>query len=329
MDRSGMKSRTVDSLAVVSEVARSSAANNPTAVLRDSSNNRLGLRSVDPFRCRVWILHNRLPEGISEESCAEEIESFKVHGQREPVQGRPVHDDPAYDVEVFCGARRLFVARLLRVPLEVDVREISDRDAIIAMHVSALHKKLSPYEKGLGYLEWIRSGFFKSQEDLAAALGIAPAKLSRLLKLARLPSVIVSAFGSPVDILEDWGLKLAEILEDPVRKGSAIRAARGLAAKSAGLRPEQIYQRLLISVAPSEAGRHKVVAAARDQVIKREDGTALFRIRHQRDSIALLLPIENTSTTTLDAIQRAIKNILISSKSEVASTVCDFQLGSA
>lgn len=272
-------------------------------------------------------MHDRLEEYISEESCAEEIESFTAHGQREPVQGRLVRDDPDYDIEVYCGARRLFVAQLLKVPLIVEIREISDKGAIVAMHISNnLRRRLSPYERGLAYLAWLRSNQFKSQDEMAAILKVAPAKLSRLLKLARLPSVIINAFKTPVDIRESWGLKLTEILEDSVRKDPAIRAARAFAANpSSRPPPEMIYQRLLASAAPTKAGHHKLVAGCRDKVIEGEDGAPLFRIRYQRDEIALLLPIDRTSTRTLDQIQRAVQSILATSEPRMipmsASTV--------
>jgi hypothetical protein len=117
-----------------------------------------------------------------------------------------------------------------------------------------------------------------------------------------------------VDIREDWGLKLTEILADPVKKEPILRAARALAAKPSSFRPDQIYQRLLASAVPTEPGRHKVTVIAHDQVIAGEDGIPLFRIRQQRDSIALLLPIDKTSATTLDAIQFAVKSILATVK---------------
>jgi hypothetical protein len=74
---------------------------------------------------------------------------------------------------------------------------------------------------------------------------------------------------------------------------------------------------------------HELVVASHDQVIEGEDGSPLFRIRHQQDSIALLLPIEQISATTLDASKHAVKNILTTSKAEKVPVFREFQLGSA
>ena len=277
--------------------------------------------SVDPFRCRVWALHERLQDHLSEENCAQEIESFETHGQRTPVLARPVHNNPDYDLEVICGTRRLFVACLLKRPLDVEVRELSDIEAIIAIHTENLRKNISPYERGLSYLEWIRAGYFKTQEELAAALKIHPSEVSRPIKLARLPCAIVQAFGSPTEIRECWGKKLTEVLEDPVRKEPALRAARAIVANSSHLQPRHVYRRLLASAAPTTPGGRKTNHVLHhDQVIPGRDGTPLFRIRHQQNEIALLLPVDRTSKKTLAAIQHAVERILTASATEVVNS---------
>src|SRR5687768_17678353 len=171
--------------------------------------------AVDPFRVRMWSLHDRSEQHVNEESCKAEIESFWKHGQLVPALGRALRGDPDHDIELVYGARRLFVARHLNKPLLLDVREMSDREAIVAMDIENRQRKdVSPYERGVSYARWLRSGHFASQDQIARALQISGAQISRLLKLAKLPSVVVSAFATPLDILETWGLALAEAWAD-------------------------------------------------------------------------------------------------------------------
>jgi ParB family transcriptional regulator, chromosome partitioning protein len=278
------------------------------------------LMSVDPWRCRVWSLHDRLQDYLSEKNCAREIKGFEAHGQHTRVLARPVRDDPDHDLEVICGTRRLFVARLLKIPLLVEVRELTDTDAIIAIHVDSLRKNTSPYERGLSYLEWIRAGYFNTQEELAATLKVHPSEVSRPIKLARLPCAIVQAFGNPTEIRECWGKKLTEVLADPMRKAPALRAARALAARPSRLPPRDVYRQLLASAAPTRPGGRKIINFLRDQVIVGKDGAPLYRIRHQQDEIALLLSTDKTSAKKLAAIKRAIEHILIASETEVVSS---------
>jgi ParB family transcriptional regulator, chromosome partitioning protein len=108
--------------------------------------------SANPFQCRMWELHDRLEAFVTEQSCKLEIESFAKHGQLIPVLARPLPANNAHKFELIYGARRLFVARHLNAPLLLEVREMSDRQALIAMDLENRQRMdLSPYERGLSY----------------------------------------------------------------------------------------------------------------------------------------------------------------------------------
>ncbi len=262
---------------------------------------------VNPFRCRMWQLHDRLEEHISEESCRAEIASIAKHGQLIPALGRSLKGDPDYDVELIYGARRLFVARFINKPLAVEVRELTDREAIVAMDIENRQRvDISPYERGMSYTRWLRGGHFQSQDDLARALKVSPSVVSRLLKLARLPSVLVDAFGDPSHIRETWGTDLIEAVNDPQKRQLVVREARSIAGHSHRPAGCEVYRRLLAAAAP---GR-KVKARAHDEVVADEAGRPLFRIRQQRNSIAVVLPAEKISTKMLGEIREAVASIL-------------------
>lgn len=262
--------------------------------------------AVNPFKCRVWSLHERLEGDINEETCRDEIESFLKHGQLIPVLGRYVHDDPNYEVELIYGARRLFVARHINRPLLVHVQKLSDKEAIVAMDAeNRLRKDVSPYERGLSYAYWLRSGQFGSQGDIAHALNVSESQVSRLLKLARLPAVIVGAFRSAAEIRESWGLEIMEGLDDPARREGIIRVARSLNRKSPRLLSVDVYRQLS---APEIHG--KKMATAHDKVVRGTDGTPLFRVRYQNSSIALIVPTEKISRESLAQIETNVASIL-------------------
>jgi len=255
----------------------------------------------------MWRLHDRLTEHVNEGSCHEEIQSFREHGQLVPALGRPLSDDPKYEVELVYGARRLFVAQYLKRPLLVELRDMTDKDALIAMDMENRQRKdISPYERGLSYARWLRVGYFESQDDLAAQLSISPSRVSRLLKLARLPSVIIDAFECAADICEGWGVDLAAAIKDPRRRSSAIQAARAIAAVSPRPPAREVYRHLLAS---SVRGR-KPRPMLRDQVVKDDQGNSLFRVRQRPRSIAVVLPQTSLSSRTLAAIQEAVAQIL-------------------
>jgi len=133
----------------------------------------------------MWALHDRLEQYVTEGSCRGEIDSILKHGQQSPVLGRRVLDDHNYDVELIYGARRLFVARHVNKQIAVDLRDLSDHDAIIAMDIeNRLRKDISPYERALSYARWLRTNHFGSQDEIVHALKVSASQVSRLLKLA-------------------------------------------------------------------------------------------------------------------------------------------------
>jgi ParB family transcriptional regulator, chromosome partitioning protein len=263
--------------------------------------------SVSPFRCRMWDLHDRLDQFVDECTCHTEIYSFVHHGQQVPTLGRRLSGDPAYDIELIFGARRLFIARHLNVELLVELREMTDRDAIVAMDIENRQRRdISPYERGLSFARCLRAGHFASQEDLAKALKVSQSQVSRLLALARLPSVIVDAFRSPLEIREGWGADFNAALELPERRAVTIARARALTAISPRPSAIDVYQELVAAGVP---GR-KIRTRPHDEVVTSADGTPLFRIRVQEKTIALLLPIDRTSVEALDAVRDAVRNAL-------------------
>lgn len=271
---------------------------------------------VDPFRCRMWALHDRLEEYLTEESCKAELESVSKHGQVVPALGRRI-SNPEYDVELIVGSRRLFVAKLLNLPLKVELKDLTDRDALIAMDIENRHRQdISPYERGLSYTRFLRAGKFRSQDELAQALEISAAQVSRLLKLARLPAVILAAFEKPTDICEGWGIDLVDLWEDPETKPHLARRARAIAAMVARPSAQEIY-RTLISLAPLSRRR----AVKRDEIVTDIKGGPLFRVRQQQKWVAVLLPREQCSGATLEAVKSAVAELLGAEKVDVQRRV--------
>jgi ParB family chromosome partitioning protein len=262
--------------------------------------------TVDPFRCRMWHLHERLGTSVTLETCRAEIDSFMQHGQLIPVLARRLVGDERHDFELICGARRLFVAQHLNRALALQVREMSDREAIVAMEIENRHRKdISPYERGLSYARWLRGGYFKCQDELAAHLTVSASQVSRLLKMARLPSIVVNAFGSGREICETWGCQLAEALEDPERRRTLIRRARQICGRSPRPRPANAFRQIMAAV----AGR-RLARSVRDEIVAGSDNSPLFRIKYQRESVMLLLPEARISDDILEEIKGAVAQIL-------------------
>jgi ParB family transcriptional regulator, chromosome partitioning protein len=272
--------------------------------------------TVNPFECRMWQGHERLEEHINEDTCKEEIESFLAHGQEIPVLARCLKGDLEHKYELIYGARRLFVARHLNVPLLAELRMISDRDAIVALDIeNRLRKELSPYERGRSYSLWIRNGIYASQDELARALNVSASQISRLIRLANLPTVVVGAFASPLDICETWGRVLMERWGDPSTRDALVRTARSMANQSQKMEPGAIFRRLTCNEVLNSA-RRLDSTRDHDEVVKDRDGKPLFRVRRQRQDTALLLPSSSMSSYVLDEIKTKVATILHRARSQ-------------
>jgi ParB family chromosome partitioning protein len=185
---------------------------------------------------------------------------------------------------------------------------MTDRQAVISMEIENHHRKeSSPYERGLCFSKWLQNKLFDSQDEIARALGISKSQVSRYLKLTKLPSVVLSAFGSPTEICEMWGLDLIAAWEDPQRQRALARRARSINGEPQRPSAREVYRFLIESAA---LPRRKISTTVHDEVIRGHNGDPLFRIRHQHRSIAVLLPHERISKDSLQEIRTFLAGLL-------------------
>ena len=154
-----------------------------------------GQRWVDPEICRPWRWADR-PD--SEAPHVDELaQSLDRDGQVAPAVARPVRDPehPAIRYEIIAGYVRWKAALQVRRQLLVDIRpDLSDREAFSIMVVeNELRRELSDYTRAKRYQRALDEGLFASKGELAEAMGLSNAQLSKYLGFAKLPSVVVGA----------------------------------------------------------------------------------------------------------------------------------------
>jgi len=264
------------------------------------------LVTADPFRCRTWMLNERIEADVTEASCRAEIDSVARDGQLVPVIARTLPGDPDFDIEVICGTRRLFIARQLKVPLRVEIRALSDRQAAAAVAAeNTLRKQASAYERGLWLAKLLRANLFGSQEEMARELGITPTQASRLLKFAELPAAIIGAFATPHDILESWAVELHKAWSDERRR---LLAERARSIQKLMPRPPavSVYEQLLADRGPAgRIGRRRT-----SRVIKSPSGEPLLRLERQRRDVVLRIPNARVDADLEQDLTRAVVAVL-------------------
>lgn len=259
--------------------------------------------TVDPFRCRLWELHDRMEEYVTEESCRAEIESVSLNGQLVPAIGRRVNDGQGVDVEIICGARRLFIARHLRLPLRVELRDLDDQQAAAATDTENMSRRqVSPYERGVWLARVMSHGLFKTQEDMARALGLSPAQVSRLVKFSSLPAIVLDAFQSPTEILESWVVELHARYTDLSARKEMILRARALTTKTPRLPAKEVNAILLGSSIRKRRDGHRT-----PELIKDAAGTLLLRVERRRKEMIIRVP----NTRIAPAVERELTSALL------------------
>jgi ParB/RepB/Spo0J family partition protein len=263
-------------------------------------------RLVSPTKCRIWTLHARSEDSINSVSCASLIRSMQKHGQRLPALARHRVSADGAEFELIYGARRLFAAQHLGIDLLIEVRDMGDRAAVIEMDIENRPREdISPYDRGLNYSRWLRAGYFRNQVELAKELCVSEARVSRLLKYAELPAVVVAAFHSVRDIREEWAVRLANTCRDPKFRGDVMRRARERAAMTRRGSAQCMYDALLRGT-----GIDRVKEQTHDEVIRSANGKPLFRIAFRPKTLHVILPRADLAAEALDEITRSIAGVL-------------------
>lgn len=189
-------------------------------------------REIEPHRIRVSRLANRLPESFE----SIEFRRFKDEiaasgGNVQPIKVRPVADDPAYDWEIVFGHRRHRACLDLGVPVCAIVEELDDNALFVEMdRENRGRADLSPYEAGVHFRRALDAKLWSSVRQMADALGVSHTSINQALTLADLPSSIIQAFPSPLDLQYRWGRPLTEALQrDP--DGMLLRAKQAWEAR--------------------------------------------------------------------------------------------------
>lgn len=266
----------------------------------------MAIEQVEPADCTLWQFHQRGGEELSDGSCKDLIDSMQRHGQRHPVLGRRPEGKTGA-VELIYGARRLFAATRLGIPLRVDVRTLDDRAAIVEMEIeNRLRTDITPYERGMSYRHWLNARVFASQCELARELGVSEAQVSRLLRYAELPAAVVGAFDSVRSIREEWAVALAKLCQDPHRRPGLVRRAREFARADRQQEPGVVFRRLI-----SEDSLRAQPASKRDEeIVRSSTGRAMYRVAMRPSTVHFILPRAALSDDLLGKLKCELTSFL-------------------
>lgn len=165
---------------------------------------------IDPNHIDAGGLQDRISD--TDDDHAALVESMREYGQQVPVLVRP-HPEDADRYQVVYGRRRILAMRELGIPVKALVRDLDDRELVMAQgQENAARKDLSFIEK---------ANFARQMRDLdydrpviCAALHVDKTVISRMLSVVdRLPVEVIETIGSAPSVGRDRWLKLADMLD--------------------------------------------------------------------------------------------------------------------
>lgn len=222
---------------------------------------------LDPKLVRPSKWANRYEksfDGLAWEAFREEI--LSAGGNVQPIKVRGVIPDntsskvtesegvipdntplPLY--EIVFGHRRHRACLELGLPVLALVEDASDRELFQQMdRENRQRADLTIYEQGEMYRHALDDGLYPSLRKLAESLGVGPGNVSEAVQIARLPTTVLDAFESRLDIQRRWAGPLTMALQkDPDVVLAAAAAIQADGAVGQVIKSAEVFKRLIVA----------------------------------------------------------------------------------
>jgi ParB family chromosome partitioning protein len=217
-----------------------------TALARIASGEvqQITQQQIDPARCRIWPGNARIYSALTEADCRDLIDGILAEGgQKVAAVVRRIDGDPDHDFEVIYGTRRHWSITWLRahnypeLKFLVQVQKLDDETAFrLADLENRTRKDVSEIERARNYAWALDAHYGGTQARMAERLKLSKGWLSKMLTVAALPDVLISAFASLHDIQLKPAYSLAQTMDAPAAAAAIVAKATEIAADQALLR---------------------------------------------------------------------------------------------
>lgn len=167
------------------------------------------LLEIDPFMIDAGGLQDRLESDEVEDTALREL--IAEYGQQVPVLVRP-HPSEEGRYQIVYGRRRVLALRDLGRPVKALLRQLDDRDLLIAQgQENTARRDLSFIEKANFARQMTEAGY--DRKTVGDTLSMDKTLISRVLSVAeRVPTDLVHVIGAAPSIGRDRWLALADAL---------------------------------------------------------------------------------------------------------------------
>jgi ParB family chromosome partitioning protein len=256
-------------------------------------------RRLDPATVHPSRWANRELAHFSTESFAQlKSEIASAGGNVQPIKVRPLKsaEGAPETFEIVYGHRRHRACLELGVPVLALVQNaMADTDLFVEMERENRNRAdLSAWEQGTMYMRALEMGLFPSAKQLASAIDRDTGNIGRAMALAKLPSEVVAAFGSPLNLQFRWATPLKDAHQrDPE---GLLEAARALAQREPRPSPAEVFAALTQPDSePATRGRSSVEWKDDSGVVL----ASLVRDRKGRATLSFAEPLSDSQNRRL------------------------------
>lgn len=275
---------------------------------------------IDPARVRLWAGNARIQERLSVEAVQDLIDSILAEGgQKVPVVVRHVSGDPDFDYEVIAGTRRHFAISWLRANSYPEMKllaQVADLDDEAAFRLADIEnrarKDVSDIERARNYAAALETHYGGKAVRMAERLKLSKGWLSKMLKAATIPDVVLSAFSDLSELTLNPAYALASALDDHSRAQAIVAEAGAIATSNAAaaaiasppLAGAVVLKRLMDA---SSAPRARVVDTRIE--IAGQFGRPILAVKSvSRQGVTLHLPTGGGASD--EQLQKALQTVL-------------------
>jgi ParB family chromosome partitioning protein len=170
------------------------------------------------------------------------LQAIKVRPVQVTDAGAIVGSQPEF--EIVFGHRRHRACLELGLLVSVVVHAMSDRELFVEMdRENRTQRPLSPYEQGCMFRQALDNGLYESARALADGLHVDAGLVSKSLSIAKLPTEVIDAFVSPLDIQYRWAGPLNDA--NRLNPAALITRAQLLKMDQGKLTSVRVFQRLV------------------------------------------------------------------------------------
>jgi len=210
------------------------------------------VRAIDPITIVPSEWANRHKDTFSSQDFAElKREIRESGGNIQPIKIRPVPNSEsekkrATQFEIVYGHRRHHACLELGIAVNALIEVVDDQKLFEQMErENRGRKNLSPWEQGRMYQIAIEKGLYPSQRKLSEAVGVDVSLISKSIALARLPSTVIEAFTSPLDVQFRWAQPLTEEAQKNPEQIIAIAKQIIIEARTTKFTAADVFTRLI------------------------------------------------------------------------------------